>query len=37
MSIRTQIEKGVTAAAIIAGWQPIVDRFKAVRRDYLLY
>jgi uncharacterized protein YbbC (DUF1343 family) len=36
-SIRTQIEKGMSAAAIIAGWQPFVERFKAARRSYLLY
>jgi uncharacterized protein YbbC (DUF1343 family) len=35
--IREQIEKGTSAAAIIAGWQPVVDRFRAARREYLLY
>jgi uncharacterized protein YbbC (DUF1343 family) len=35
--LRAQIEKGVGAAAIIAGWQPFVNRFKAARQAYLLY
>jgi uncharacterized protein YbbC (DUF1343 family) len=35
--IRAQIEKGMSAATIIAGWQPVVDRFRLARRDYLLY
>ena len=35
--IREQIEKNVGAAAIIADWQPYVDRFKAVRMEYFLY
>ena len=36
-SIRPQIEKGVSAAAIIAGWQPAVANFRAARQPYLLY
>jgi uncharacterized protein YbbC (DUF1343 family) len=36
-SIRTQIEKGVSPAQIVAGWQPFVERFKGDRREYLLY
>lgn len=35
--IRAQIEKGTSAAVIIAGWQPVVDRFRAARQEYLLY
>ena len=35
--IRAQIEKGVRAAAIIAGWQPFIERFKAARQEHLLY
>ncbi len=36
-SLRTQIEKGVSAAAIIAGWQPVAERFRSARQAYLLY
>jgi len=35
--IRTQIEKGVSAAAIVASWQPFVERFRGARQEYLLY
>lgn len=35
--IRAQIEKGVSAAAIIASWLPGVEHFKAARQAYLLY
>jgi uncharacterized protein YbbC (DUF1343 family) len=35
--IRAQIEKGVGAATIIAGWGPFVERFKAAREAHLLY
>ena len=35
--IRTQIEKGVSAAAIIASWEPFVSRFNEARQPYLLY
>jgi len=36
-SIRPQIEKGVSPAAIVASWQPAVVYFKAARQPYLLY
>jgi uncharacterized protein YbbC (DUF1343 family) len=36
-SLRTQVEKGVSAAAIIAGWQSAVERFRSARQAYLLY
>ncbi len=36
-SIRTQIEKGVSPAAIIASWQPVAEHFKAARQAFLLY
>jgi len=36
-AIRTQIEKGVSAALIVAGWQPFIESFKAARQNYLLY
>ena len=35
--IRPQIEKGVSPASIVAGWQPAVAHFKAARQPYLLY
>ncbi|MEO6787674.1 MAG: exo-beta-N-acetylmuramidase NamZ domain-containing protein, partial [Chthoniobacteraceae bacterium] len=35
--IRPQIEKGVSAATIVASWQPGVAHFKAARQPYLLY
>ena len=35
--LRAQIEKGMSAAAIIAGWQPAVERFRSARQAYLLY
>ena len=35
--IRTEIEKGVSPAAIVAAWQPFVERFKGARQAYLLY
>ena len=36
-SIRSQIEKGVSPAHIVAGWAPINARFTSERRPYLLY
>ena len=36
-SLRPLIEKGATSAAIIASWQPIVERFRAARQAFLLY
>ncbi len=36
-SLRTQIEKGVNAAAIIAGWQSVAERFRSARQAFLLY
>jgi uncharacterized protein YbbC (DUF1343 family) len=36
-SIRPQIEKGMSATAIIASWQPFVERFRAARQPHLLY
>jgi uncharacterized protein YbbC (DUF1343 family) len=36
-SIRTEIEKGVSPAVIVAGWLPFVDWFKDARQSYLLY
>jgi hypothetical protein len=36
-SIRSEIEKGVSPAAIVAGWQPFVEQFKVVRQPFLLY
>ena len=35
--LRSQIEKGASAAAIVASWQPGVERFRAARQAYLLY
>lgn len=35
--IRRQIEGGVAAEKIVAGWKPSVDRFRAARKPYLLY
>jgi len=35
--IRQSIEKGASPAAIVAGWQPVVDRFRAERQAFLLY
>jgi uncharacterized protein YbbC (DUF1343 family) len=35
--IRSQIEKGVSTAAIVAAWEPGVSRFRAAREGYLLY
>jgi uncharacterized protein YbbC (DUF1343 family) len=35
--IRTQIEKGVSPAAIVASWQPGVAQFRSARQSYLLY
>ncbi len=35
--LRSQIEKGVSPAAIIASWQPGVAQFRAARQPYLLY
>ena len=35
--IRTQIEKGVSPAAIVAGWDYVVARFRSARQPYLLY
>ena len=35
--IRSQIEKGVSAAAIAASWEPGVARFRSARQPYLLY
>ena len=35
--IRGQIEKGVAPSAIVASWQPGVERFRAARQPYLLY
>ena len=35
--IRPLIEKGASPAAIVASWQPVVDRFRADRQAYLLY
>ncbi len=36
-SLQSLIEKGVTAAAIVASWQPAVERFRSARQAYLLY
>ncbi len=36
-SIRHQIERGLSAEQIKAGWQPEVEAFKELRRPYLLY
>ena len=36
-NIRTQIEKGMSPAAIIAGWQPAVAHFRSARQPYLIY
>ena len=36
-SLRPQIEKGASAAAIVAAWQPGVERFRSARQAYLLY
>ena len=35
--LRAQIEKGVSPAAIIAGWDSGVARFRSARQAYLLY
>ena len=35
--LRRQIETGVTAQDIARSWEPAVDDFRAVRRQYLLY
>jgi len=35
--IRPLIEKGASPAAIVAGWQPGIERFRAAREAYLLY
>ena len=35
--IRAQIEKGVSPAAIVAGWESGVARFRSARQAYLLY
>lgn len=35
--IRTQIENGVSPAAIVASWQPGVAQFRSARQSYLLY
>ena len=36
-SIRPQIEKGVSPAAIVASWDYVVARFRSARQSYLLY
>ena len=36
-SLRPQIEKGVSPAEIVSGWQPGVAHFKSARQQYLLY
>jgi uncharacterized protein YbbC (DUF1343 family) len=36
-SVRAQVAKGVSAAKIVAGWEPSVQRFKAARRPHLMY
>jgi len=35
--LRAQIIKGLTAEQIKASWQPALDRFKKIRKKYLLY
>jgi uncharacterized protein YbbC (DUF1343 family) len=34
---RVQIERGVAAEAIAASWEPAVQDFERIRREYLLY
>ena len=36
-SLRSQIERGVSPATIIAGWQRGVDSFRSARQPYLIY
>ncbi len=35
--IKDSIERGASPAAIVASWQPVVDRFRAERQAFLLY
>jgi len=36
-SIRTDLEKGISPAKIIARWSVVADRFRSERKPYLLY
>ena len=36
-SVRSQIERGASPEAIVAGWQPGVERFRSARQAFLLY
>jgi uncharacterized protein YbbC (DUF1343 family) len=36
-ALRQQIESGLSESAIRASWQPDLNKFKAIRKKYLLY
>jgi uncharacterized protein YbbC (DUF1343 family) len=36
-SLRLGVQQGLDAEAIVGGWQAGLDRFKQLRRRYLLY